>query len=86
MSSDNSNMISDGEVERESSVDEMDHMMEEEDDESSTEDNTPLQYNYEYIPDKHTVSNDENNVREYKRLKRQQQIYRGYYNSMVRHL
>jgi len=58
MSSDDS-MMSDGEVENsggESSIDELDHMME---DESSTEDNTPLQYNYEYIPaDKHTVSND----------------------------
>jgi len=60
MSSGDSMMI-DEEVESaggESSIDELDHMMEE-DDESSSEDNTPLQYNYEYIPDKqHTVSND----------------------------
>ena len=52
-------MMSDGEVVNsggESSIDELDLM--EEVDESSTEDNTPLQYNYEYIPEKHTVSND----------------------------
>jgi len=52
-------MMSNEEVDNsggESSIDELDHMME---DESSTEDNTPLQYNYEYIPDKHTVSNDD---------------------------
>ena len=65
MSSDDS-MMSDEEVESpggESSIDELDNIMEE-DDESST-DNTPLQYNYEYIPssDKHTVLNEKQRER-----------------------
>jgi hypothetical protein len=60
-------MMSDEEVESaeggESSINELDNIMEE-DDASSSED-TPLQYNYEYIPssDKNTVLNDKQRER-----------------------